>query len=134
MGFRRNPASVDELRALAKQRLAERSAKAATALTLPEAQQLFEELEVRQIELELQNEHLNAARTQLEAALNESSELYDFSPVGSLLLDRCGTITKLNLSGARLLGRERARLIGTKLESYVAAADQALLDGLLEQS
>ncbi|MDP2368094.1 diguanylate cyclase, partial [Rhodoferax sp.] len=47
---------------------------------------------------------------------------------------RCGTITKLNLSGARLLGRERARLIGTKLESYVAAADQALLDGLLEQS
>lgn len=134
MVFRRNPSSLAELRKLAQQRFAERTDKAATALTLPEAQQLFEELEIHQIELELQNEHLNAARVQLESALNESSELYDFSPVGSLLLDREGNITKLNLSAARLLGRERARLLGTRLALYVAEADRLLFAGLLEQA
>ena len=134
MGFRRNPTSADALRQLAKQRLAERAAKTATALTLPEAQQLLEELEIHQIELELQNEHLNVARVQLEAALNESGELYDFSPVGSLLLDRTGTITKLNLSAAQLLGRERSHLIDTRLGLSVAPTDQAQFNGLLEQA
>jgi len=134
MVFRRNPASLDNLRKLAKQRFAGRTPSNATALTLTEAQQLFEELEIHQIELELQNEHLNAARAQLELALNESSELYDFSPVGSLLLDRDGNITKLNLSAAHLLGRERARLVGTRLALYMAEADRRLFAGLLEQA
>lgn len=134
MAFSRNPPSHDTLRELARQRFAQRTAKTTTALTLPEAQQLLEELEIHQIELELQNEHLNAARTQLESALSESSELYDFSPVGSLLLDRCGTITKLNLSASQLLGRERGRLVGTKLALYVAQADTPMFDGLLEQA
>jgi len=134
VSFRRDPLSDETLRELAQQRFAQRTAMTATALTLPEAQQLLEELEIHQIELELQNEHLNAARAQLESALNESSALYDFSPVGSLLLDRSGNITKLNLSGARLLGRERARVVGTKLALYVAEADRPLFAGLLEQA
>lgn len=134
MGFRRNPASKDELRALASQRVAGRVAKAATALTLPEAQQLLEELDIHQIELELQNEHLNASRVQLEAALNESTALYDFSPVGSLLLDQQGAITKLNLASAGLLGSERARLIGIPFASLVGEKDRSMLPVLLEQA
>jgi len=134
MVFRRNPASLDNLRTLAKQRFAARSASNATTLSIAEAQQLFEELEIHQIELELQNEHLNAARAQLELALNESSELYDLSPAGSLLLDREGNITKLNLSAAHLLGRERTRLLGSRLALYVAEADRPLFAGLLEQA
>lgn len=128
MPFRRNPVSAEQLRDLARQRLAARVAKTASALTLPEAQQLLEELEIHQIELELQNDHLNAARAQLESALNESSELYDFSPVGSLTLDGDGAIRKCNLSAARLLGRERARLMGTRLALYVASVDRPMFN------
>jgi len=133
MVFRRNPVSLDKLRELAKQRFAGRNTSNAATLTLAEAQQLFEELEIHQIELELQNEHLNAARAQLQSALSESSELYDSSPAGSLLLDRDGCITKLNLSAAQLLGRERARLVGGTLAQYLAEADRRLFTGLLAQ-
>jgi diguanylate cyclase (GGDEF)-like protein/PAS domain S-box-containing protein len=134
MGFRRNPSSFGELRDLAEKRFPGHLKSDATALSLVEAQQLFEELEIHQIELELQNDHLNATRAQLEMALNQSSELYDFSPAGSLTLDRTGTITKLNLSGANLLGGERARLLGSKFGLYVADADQALFSALLAQA
>lgn len=134
MVYRKNPASLDELRRLARIRFSGQVASTATALSIPEAQQLFEELEIHQIELELQNEHLNATRAQLETALNQSCELYDFSPVGNFMLDANGTITKLNLSGANLLGGERARLLGSRLGLYVSPADRQAFNGLLEKA
>jgi hypothetical protein len=38
---------------------------------------------VHQVELELQNEELRAARDQLEAAVAHATELFDFAPIGS---------------------------------------------------
>lgn len=134
MGYRKNPVSLEDLRQLAKKRFSGHVASAVTALTLPEAQELFEELEIHQIELELQNEHLNTARAQLEVALNQSSELYDFAPVGILSLDPTGAIAKLNLAGANLLGGERARLLGSKFGLYVADADRPVFNALLAQA
>ena len=134
MGYRKNPVNSDELRRLAKERLSGHLSNAASALSLQEAQRLFEELEIHQIELELQNEHLNATRGQLERALNQSSELYDFSPVGSVLVDAIGTITKLNLASATLLGGERARLLGSRFGLYVAQADLPSFNTWLESA
>ncbi|NMM21490.1 MAG: diguanylate cyclase [Rhodoferax sp.] len=134
MGYRKNPLSLIELRCLAKQRLLGHGPDATTALALPEVQRLFEELEIHQIELELQNEYLNTARAQLEVALNQSGELYDFSPVSILSLDQTGIITKLNLAAANLLEGARARLLGNRFELYVADADVAVLNALLAQA
>lgn len=134
MAYRKNPASLDELRQLARERFSGQVGSNATALSISQAQQLFEELEIHQIELELQNEHLNATRAQLEMALNQSCELYDFSPVGNFMLDATGTITKLNLSGANLLGGERARLLGSRLGLYVSQGDRQVFSGLLESA
>lgn len=134
MGFRKNPASLDALRALAKQRFQSHHVANVTALTLEEAEHLFEELEIHQIELELQNEHLNAARAQLEMALNQSSELYDFAPVGILSLDPSGMIVKLNLAGAKLLETERARLMGSRFGLYVSNADRPMFNELLDRA
>lgn len=133
MAYRRNPSTLSELRAAAEGRLLGRMNGDATALTLGEAQQLFEELEVHQIELELQNEHLNAARAQLEMALNQSSELYDFAPVGILSLDTSGVIAKLNLAGASLLGGERARLLGSRFGMYVSDAERPAFAAMLQR-
>jgi hypothetical protein len=84
MAYRKNPPELDAMRQLATARLSGRSGGQTTAqLDLRQVQRLLEELEIHQIELELQNEHLNTARAQLEQELNQSNELYDFAPVGS---------------------------------------------------
>ena len=133
MVFRKNPLQPDELRQIALERLRVKGV-GPTALDLPSAQRLFEELEIHQIELELQNEHLSHARAQLEAALNQSTELYDFSPVGNLLLDSEGSIIKVNLSGAQMLGAERARLLGSKLGLYLPETERLVFNDLLSRS
>lgn len=131
MGYRKNPVSLDALRELAKQRFQSRQVGHVTALTLDKAEHLFEELEIHQIELELQNEHLNAARAQLEMALNQSSALYDFAPVGILSLDPSAIIVKLNLAGANLLEGDRASLMGSRFGLYVSQADRPVFNELL---
>ncbi|MDD2883039.1 MAG: diguanylate cyclase [Rhodoferax sp.] len=135
MVYRKNPLAYDALRKLATARLSGQSGGLEpTALNLQQVQHLLEELEIHQIELELQNDHLNTARAQLEQALNQSNELYDFSPVGNLLIDSNGAITKLNLAGAQLLFSERARLLGNRLGLYVAEPHRPQLNGLLERA
>ncbi len=76
-----------------------------------EAQRLVHDLHLHQIELEIQNQDLRAAQSALEAARDDYAELYDFAPVGYLSLDPNGLIQKLNLTAAKLLGRERAKLL-----------------------
>lgn len=133
--FRRNPPTPDTLRQMAMERLFGRGgASTAKAMDLHQAQHLLEEIEIHQIELELQNEHLNTARAQLEQALNQSNELYDFAPVGSVLIDTNGDITKLNLAAAQLLASERARLLGSRLGLYVAEAQRAQFDAMLARA
>ncbi|MDP2000318.1 MAG: diguanylate cyclase [Rhodoferax sp.] len=128
MAYRKNPVGVDELRALAQKRFFDRPGHMGNDLSQLDVQHLFEELEIHQIELEMQNEHLNATRAQLESTLIQNSELYDFAPVGILSLDLEGVITKLNLAGARMLGGERARLLGTRFKLYVREADRPVFD------
>lgn len=133
MAYRKNPVSQNELRKLAQGRAATLGGPDVASLE-PEVRRLLEDLEIHQIELELQNEHLNAAREQFETALTQSSELYDFSPVGSLLLDRTGVITKLNLAAASLLGSERMSLLGSRLERFVVEAELPVFHDLLKQA
>lgn len=134
MAYRKNPVSTEELRRLAQKKISGHFGSDGTAVTATEMQHLFEELQIYQVELEQQNVHLNATRAQLEAALNQSSELYDFSPVGSLLLDQTGAISKLNLAAAQLLRGERARLLGGRFDLYVPEAERTVFNGLLERA
>ncbi|MCM2342612.1 sensor domain-containing diguanylate cyclase [Rhodoferax sp.] len=132
MVYRKNPPGFEVLRQLATARLSGHPGElAAAALDLQQVRHLLEELEIHQIELELQNEHLNTARAQLEQALNQSSELYDFAPVGNVLINVDGNITKLNLAAAQLLASERAQLVGSRLAIYVAAAQRAQFNTIL---
>ena len=132
MVFRKNPPDIESMRRLATLRLSERGNVPAVAdLDIKQVQHLLEELEIHQIELEQQNEQLNTVRAQLEQALNYGNQLYDFSPVGIVLINTDGAITKLNLSGAQLLGAERARLLGSKLGLYVAKAQRAQFNAML---
>jgi PAS domain S-box-containing protein len=81
------------------------------------------ELQVHQIELEMQNEQLRKTAVALEQAHARYVDLYDFAPVGYLLLDEKGRITQANLTSATLLGEERGSLVGRPLAAFVGSED-----------
>ncbi|CRI63483.1 putative Histidine kinase [Thiocapsa sp. KS1] len=88
---------------------------------------LVHELLVHQIELEQQNRELLAVRAVLEESRERYADLYDFAPVGYLSIDAAGRIQNINLTGAKLLGQSRDRLIGRAFSTYIARDDRMLL-------
>ncbi|MDP2889656.1 MAG: PAS domain-containing protein, partial [Bacteroidota bacterium] len=76
---------------------------------------LLHELEVHRIELEMQNEELKLAVDKAATA----TALYDFAPAGYFTLNRDGLICQLNLSGAKLLGKERSGLIDSHFIQFI---------------
>lgn len=65
---------------------------------------LIHELELRQAELQIQNEELKSARTESEESRNRYFELFEHAPVGYINLDSHGLITRANLAARTLLG------------------------------
>jgi len=84
------------------------------------ADRLLNELQVHQVELEMQNKELRMTRDELESALTQYAELYDFSPVSYFTLAGDGKILQTNLSGASMLGIERSLLIGNDFRLFVS--------------
>jgi PAS domain S-box-containing protein len=97
----------------------ERSGRGSDELT-----RLVHELYVHQVELEQQNRELLAVREVLEASRERYADLYDFAPVGYLSLDTAGTIRDINLTGAKLLGQSRDRLIGRAFRIFLVPDDR----------
>lgn len=133
-------ADLIDLRERAQERLREQrragpapAAPAATTAQLADnPRRLLHELEVYQVELELQNEQLEAARAWIEAALASYTELYDYAPVPYLTLSRLGVIVETNLAGARLLGIERARMLDKRLDRFIVDADRQRMAACLK--
>jgi diguanylate cyclase (GGDEF)-like protein len=82
-------------------------------------QRLLHDLQLHQIELEIQNRDLRQAQADLEESHQRYAELYDFAPVGYLTLDRNGIIRSLNLTAAKLMGRERAGVVDRPLSGFL---------------
>ena len=112
----------------ALRRAAEARLKSRPATRPPETEadlrRLQHELEVHQIELEMQNEELRASQAEIKAGLERYTELFDFAPAGCFNLTADGTIGLVNLTGARLLGSECARLLGRRFGLFVAETDR----------
>ncbi len=94
---------------------------------------LLHELQVRQVELEMQNEELRASLAEAEKLHQRCSDFFDFAPVGYFSLERTGVIAQTNLVGARLLGLECASLPGKRFGAFVAEADQPVFNDFLRQ-
>ncbi len=80
---------------------------------------LFHELEVHEIELELQNEELQRARTSAVDAAFKYANLYDNAPVSFFTVSREGKILELNTCAANMLGKEKAMLGQSYFASHV---------------
>ncbi len=82
-------------------------------------QKLIHELQVHQVELEMQNEELREAQEEIEESRLKYSDLYDFAPIGHFTFSPSGEILEVNLTGANLLGIERAKLIHRSFSVFV---------------
>jgi diguanylate cyclase (GGDEF)-like protein/PAS domain S-box-containing protein len=107
--------------------------KSTTPVTEADTQRLLHELEVHQIELEMQNEELVQSRVTAEDAYHQYSALYDFAPVGYFMLMPGGTIRKVNLAGANLLGEDRANLLNRRLALFVSEESRPAFSAFLEK-
>ena len=85
---------------------------------------LIEKLRIHQIELEMQNEELRQAQSELIKVRDNYSDLYDFAPVGYITLSEKGLILEANLTSANMLGVERRLLIGKPFSRFITSATQ----------
>jgi PAS domain S-box-containing protein len=86
--------------------------------------QALHELHVHQIELEMQNEELRRAQTELQALQARYFSLYDLAPVGYLTLSEKGLILEANLTAAELLGSTRTALTQKPISTFIFYEDQ----------
>jgi len=131
---RDQPMDADELRRRAEERFTRRQAARGKHQTEEETARLVHELEVHQIELEMQNEELQRTRARAEELLAQYTDLYDFAPTGYLNLARDGTILAVNLTGANLVGSERAHLLKRRFGLLVSEADQPTFSAFLDKT
>jgi PAS domain S-box-containing protein len=108
-----------------------RKRKPAAKKPSTEKAKLLHELEVHQVELEMQNEELRSARGALEGALERYTEVFDFAPIGYVALDEAGEIREINHAGSRLLGIDRAKLIGKRFDMFVKPRSRPVFEKLI---
>lgn len=96
-------------------------------LTLEESKSLLHELEVHQLELEMQNEELRETQHRLEEVRDRYTDLFDFAPIGYIVLNERGEIKNINLTGCDLLGIERSFVIGKPFSAYISNGQSRIL-------
>ncbi|WP_459947934.1 PAS domain-containing protein, partial [Desulfocastanea catecholica] len=85
---------------------------------------LIVELDTNRVELELQNEDLRKAQTEIEISRLNYNELYEFAPVGYLTLDGDCRIVETNRRAAQMLHMPKGRLLNRKLAEFIHFDDQ----------
>ena len=125
--------TTDKLRLKAEKLLNEK--EDGSEVSFPETfnLKLIHELKMHQIELELQNEDLTQAKEDAEFARKKYTELYDFAPTGYLSLSKAGDIIDLNISAARLLGKESSALLKSRFGFFISTDMRPYYNYFLEE-
>jgi PAS domain S-box-containing protein len=102
-------------------------------LSTKDLKTLVQELGTHQIELEMQNEELRRARTELEASHAKYVDLYDFSPMGYFIFDKNGLIKEVNVTGANMLDMERRLLRARPFQTFIDPDHRAVFRNHLSE-
>jgi PAS domain S-box-containing protein len=108
-----------ELRKQAENRVGRIDPGALGKKSREEVLQLFHELQVHQVELEVQQEELHATAHALRESEARYRHLYQFAPNGYFTLTPDGNIEGINYAAARLLGVEPRLVPGQMLRTFV---------------
>ena len=102
-------------------------------LSPEETRKILHELRVHQIELEMQNEELLRAQSELEVSRTRYFELYDLAPVGYCTISEKGLILESNLTAAKLLDITRDALTRQPISRFIHKEDQDIYYYLQKQ-
>ena len=89
-----------------------------------DTKKLIYNLEVHQIELEMQQQEILSAKELSELAAEKYAELYDFSPTAYFTISKDGSILELNLSGAKMLCKQRGDFKNKPFNFFVAESNR----------
>jgi PAS domain S-box-containing protein len=89
------------------------------------------ELEMQKIELEMQNKELKLAKEKADTATHRYTELYNFAPIGYVILSKAGEIIDLNLIGAKMLGKTSMLLIKSMFGFFVSDNSKPIFNHFL---
>ncbi|NTW54418.1 MAG: response regulator [Chlorobaculum sp.] len=136
-----NSGDLSELRRRAEEHLPERhDDNPPVSAGDGELRRLIHELSVHQIELEMQKDELQQtaanlakSRIELQQALEQYTDHYDFAPVGYITMARDGKILDANLTAAKLLDVERGVLKGLRFAGFVTDDDLPGFNTFMEQ-
>ena len=107
---------------------------ASNPTTAGDALKLLHELQVHQVELDLQHEHMEEDRKELAQLADHYAELYDFVPVAHFTVDSASQIIEGNLPAARMLNAERDDLQGRGIDSLAAPESGPALRAMLARA
>jgi len=93
------------------------------AQTMDRLQEAVHELQVHRIELETQNRALRETQAELELSTRRYADLYDHLPVGYVTVTTDGQILHANLAAGECLQRERMKLLGMFLRTFLDPYD-----------
>lgn len=113
--------TIEELRQMAKALLAKRGEPNDQQQNW-EFENLLEELSIHQIELEMQNDELQKAYDRITASERSFSELFNYAPVGYLVLNKHGIIKKSNITMAEFLDKNFNELRNKPLANYIESS------------
>ncbi len=88
--------------------------------------------QVNLVELEHQNQELRITEEELEASRNKYVNLFDFAPIPYFALDPDGIIKEVNLSGAKMLGLDRNKLIDRNIIAYIPSEEKSVFNSFLK--
>ncbi len=115
-----NAQDKNNLRQKAEKLLKEKNSQNTDYLSEADRIKLVHELQVHQIELEMQNEELQLAKEKAKVDAEKYANLYDFAPSGYFTIDKEFKICELNFIGAKMLGKERSKLIKNNFSLFIA--------------
>ena len=98
-----------------------------------DALKLLHELQVHQVELDLQSEEMRLNEHRLVEEFSRYKDLYEFAPVGYIIVDFHGEVIEGNAAGAKLFGVGLDQLTGARIDSFLAVESRPLLSDLLQQ-
>ena len=101
--------------------------------TASDALKLLHELQVHQVELDLQQEHMNEERHAMEQSALRLADLYVFAPMAYFMVNAAGEVAEVNLMGARMMGGERDDLQSQNITRLADPGSRAAVLALLEQ-
>jgi PAS domain S-box-containing protein len=84
-------------------------------------EKLLHDMQMRQIELEVQNEYLQSDQIKHEESEAYYADLFNNAPIGYLVLSDKGLISDINITAAKLFGIDRQDLLSSRFTNLVTA-------------